>query len=63
MARTRSGRTLAELGELSGMSNHGVSKAVQRMSARLSAEKKPSRSLRNSNSHYGLKPCGKQAEA
>jgi putative transposase len=46
VARTRSGRTLAELGELSGMSIHGVSKAVQRISVRLSEEKKLSRSLR-----------------
>ena len=46
VARTRSGRTLAELGELSGMSKHGVSKAVQRMSVRLSEEKKLDRFFR-----------------
>ncbi len=46
VARTRSGRTLAELGALSGMSVHGVSKAVQRMCVRLSEDKKLSRSLR-----------------
>ena len=46
VARTRSGRTLAELGTLSGMSKHGVSKAVQRMSVRLSEDKKLNRSLR-----------------
>ena len=46
VARTRSGRTLAELGTLSGMSKHGVSKAVQRMSVRLSEGKKLNRFLR-----------------
>jgi REP element-mobilizing transposase RayT len=40
VARTRSGRTLAELGEFSGMSVDGVSKAVQRMRAQLSDDKK-----------------------
>ncbi len=46
VARTRSGRTLAELGELSGMNTHAVSKAVQRMSARLSEDKNLSTNLR-----------------
>lgn len=47
VARTRSGRTLAELGTLSGMSMHGVSKAVQRICARLSEDKRLNRSLRS----------------
>jgi chromosomal replication initiation ATPase DnaA len=46
VARTRSGRSLAELGELSGMSVHAVSKAVQRMSVRLSEDKNLSANLR-----------------
>ncbi len=46
VARTRSGRTLAELGVLAGMSVDGVSKAVQRMCARLSDDKKLNRNLR-----------------
>lgn len=46
VARNRSGRTLAELGNLSGMSVHAVSKAVQRMSARLPEDKKLSGILR-----------------
>ena len=43
VARSRSGRTLDELGTLSGMSKHGVSKAVQRMHVRLSEDKKLNR--------------------
>jgi len=43
VARTRSGRTLGELGALSGMSAEGVSKAVQRMRSRLSGDKKLNR--------------------
>jgi REP element-mobilizing transposase RayT len=46
VARTRSGRTLGELGVLSGMSADGVSKAVQRMRSRLSGDKKLNRILR-----------------
>ena len=46
VARAHSGRTLAELGKLAGMSVHAVSKAVQRMSARLSEDKQLSRNLR-----------------
>ena len=45
VARHRSGRTLAELGKLSGMSVDGVSKAVQRMHMRLSEDKRLSRIL------------------
>ena len=39
VARARSGRTLAELGGLSGMNARAVSKAVQRMSALLPEDK------------------------
>ena len=46
VARTRSGRTLAELGGLAGMSVDGVSKADQRMCARMSDDKKLNRNLR-----------------
>jgi len=46
VARTRSGRTLGELGALSGMSVDGVSKAIQRMRSRLSSDKKLNRILR-----------------
>jgi len=46
VARTRSGRTLAELGTPLGMSAHGVSKAIQRMCLRLSQDKKLNRTLR-----------------
>jgi len=46
VARTRSGRTLGELGALSGMHADGVSKAVQRMRSRLSGDKKLNRILR-----------------
>jgi len=46
VARSRSGRTLDELGTLSAMSKHGVSKAVQRMHVRLSKDKKLNRILR-----------------
>ena len=46
VARTRSGRTLGELGALSGMSVDGVSKAIQRMRSRLSGDKKLNRILR-----------------
>jgi hypothetical protein len=37
---------LAELGELSGMTVHAVSKAIHRMSARLSEDKHLSANLR-----------------
>jgi REP element-mobilizing transposase RayT len=46
VARNRSGRTLAELGAPSGMGLHAVSKAVQRMSVRLSEDKKLGKILR-----------------
>ena len=46
VARTRSGRTLGELGALSGMSADGVSKAIQRMRSRLVGDKKLNRILR-----------------
>jgi hypothetical protein len=46
MTRTRSGRTIGELGALSGMRAVGVSKAVQRMRSRLSVDKKLNRILR-----------------